>query len=73
MYTVIKIIFSFLFIVENDLKVLEKGVQLIKLKNGRQYERTYIIDREKMVLRYEGSTNIFRRKIPEGMYSKKFV
>lgn len=50
---------------ENDIKKLEEGVVLVKLKNGRHYERTYIVDREKMVLRYEGSTSIFRKKIPE--------
>lgn len=50
---------------ENDLKALERGFELIKIKNGCHYKRTYNVDREKMVLRYEGSKSIFRRKVPE--------
>ncbi|XP_052828216.1 1-phosphatidylinositol 4,5-bisphosphate phosphodiesterase delta-4 [Octopus bimaculoides] len=48
-----------------DLKELEKGIVMNKVKHGNQYERIYVLDREKMVLRYEGSTKFFRKKNPE--------
>ncbi|GAB1601626.1 1-phosphatidylinositol 4,5-bisphosphate phosphodiesterase delta-1-like isoform X3 [Argonauta hians] len=50
---------------EADLKELEKGIIMNKVKHGNQYERIYILDRDKMVLRYEGSTKVFRKKTPE--------
>ncbi|XP_029644259.1 1-phosphatidylinositol 4,5-bisphosphate phosphodiesterase delta-1 isoform X2 [Octopus sinensis] len=50
---------------EADLKELEKGIVMNKVKHGNQYERIYVLDRDKMVLRYEGSTKVFRKKTPE--------